>query len=382
MNEMVSLLSDLVRIDSVNPWLVPGGAGEGEIGDYIAHWLEPLGLEVKLDEVEEGRSNLIAHLPGTGGGRSLCLYAHLDTVGYANWEDRALVPQVEGDRLYGLGAVDDKGHCAVAMLVLKSLVECGVRLRGDLIVALLADEEGTSSGTMHFVKHYNPDAAIIMDSPSGPLKVIVTHQGFGWFDIVAKGKAAHGCEPEIGVDAIAHMAEVIVRLQQLNRGKFALSPHPLNGKVVFHTGTIAGGTDYATYPDWCKVGLEIGFQPGETVDDYIAEIEDVLQEVKSTYPNFSGDVRLNLARPPFEAQRHQELWKVLSEEIEYLYGQPPEAVGLNTWADTALFQEAGVPSLMIGATGANLHSPDEWVSLTDLAKLKEIIEATVKRYCA
>jgi acetylornithine deacetylase len=178
------------------------------------------------------------------------------------------------------------------------------------------------------------------------------------------------------------MAEVIVRLQQLNRGKFALSPHPLNGKVVFHTGTIAGGTDYATYPDWCKVGLEIGFQPGETVDDYIAEIEDVLQEVKSTYPNFSGDVRLNLARPPFEAQRHQELWKVLSEEIEYLYGQPPEAVGLNTWADTALFQEAGVPSLMIGATGANLHSPDEWVSLTDLAKLKEIIEATVKRYCA
>jgi acetylornithine deacetylase/succinyl-diaminopimelate desuccinylase-like protein len=376
------LLSDLIRIDSVNPWLVPGGAGEGGIGDYVAHWLEPLGLEVKLDEVEEGRSNLIARLPGTDGGKSLCLYAHLDTVGYANWEDRALVPRVEGDRLYGLGAVDDKGHCAVAMLVLKSLVKRGVRLRGDLIVALLVDEEGTSSGTMHFVKHYNPDVAIIMDSPSGPLKVIVTHQGFGWLDIVVKGKAAHGCEPEIGVDAIAHMAEVIVRLQQLDREKFALAPHPLNGKVTFHMGTIVGGTDYATYPEWCKLGLEIGFQPGEIVDDYIAEIEDVLQEVKSTYPNFSGAVRLNIARPPFEAQGREGLWEVLSEEITNLYGQSPEAVGLNTWADTALFQEAGVSSLMISATGANLHSPDEWVSLTDLAKLKEIIEATVKRYCA
>ena len=379
--KIIDLTSDLIKINSVNPWLVKDGAGEAQLGSYIAEWLEPLGLDVWLEEVEDGRKNLIARLNGTGGGKSLCLYAHLDTVGFSLWKDRALTPVVKGDRLYGLGSGDDKGHCAIAMLVLKSLVEEKVNLSGDVWMILPIDEEGTSSGSMHFVKNYKPDAAIILE-PFGLGSISITHQGFGWLDIIVNGKAAHGSAPEVGVDAIVHMAEVITRLNRLDQEKYAKTPHPLNDKTVFHTGTIVGGTDYATYPGSCVLGIEIGTQPGETIQDRIDEIEAIFSEVKSIYPKFEAQINVKIARDPFNTQGSEALWDILSVEIEKVIGKPVKASGENAWGDAALFQDAGIPTLSIGAYGENFHAPDEWVSISDLVKLGKILEATTKRFCA
>lgn len=378
--EIVTLLSDLVKIDSSNPWLIEGAPSEAEVAHYIARWLEPLGVEVKLEEVEPGRPNLVVRWPGTGGGKSLCLYAHIDTVGYALWADRALKPRAEGDFLYGLGSCDDKGHVAAALLTLKSLVESGRRLRGDVWLALPVDEEGASSGSMHFVRHYQPDAAIVLE-PFGLGSVTVTHQGFGWLDIIVHGVAAHGSAPEKGVDAILHMAEVIVRLHRLDEEEFAANPHPLNEKTVFHTSIIKGGTDYATYPDLCVLGIEIGTQPGETIDNRIQEIEAIFDEVRAIHPNFRAEVRVNLARDPFEARDYQALWDIVTRHTERIARVQLQATGLNAWGDAALFQAAGIPTLMFGAKGANLHAPDEWVSISDLVKLVQILEATVIDFC-
>ena len=158
--EVVDLVSQLITIDSANPWLIKGAAGEASVADYIRGWLNNLGLDVWLEEVEDGRPNLIAVLRGSGGGKSLCLNAHLDTVGYALWRDTALIPRLEGDRLYGLGSADDKGHCAAGMLVMKSLIMSQQKLGGDVWLALTIDEEGTSSGTMDFVKKYHPNGVL------------------------------------------------------------------------------------------------------------------------------------------------------------------------------------------------------------------------------
>ena len=381
LDDVIELTTRLVEIDSANPWLVPGSPGEGAIASYIAHWLEPLDVEVHLEEVETGRPNLIAIWRGTGGGKSLCLNAHTDTVGYALWRDQALKPHIEGDRIMiGLGTADDKGHCAVAMLVMKSLVESGIRLRGDLYMALVIDEEGTSSGTMDFLKHYHPDAVVVLEALA-PGNITITHQGFGWLDIIIEGQAAHGSAPDRGIDAIAHMAEVITRLQHLDREKFAPTAHPLNGKTVFHTSTITGGTDYATYPGHCVLGIEIGTQPGETIENRVAEIETIFEEVKQIYPKFKGKVEVKLARNPFEAQGHEPLWQILADEMEKEIGIAPKPVGENAWGDAALFQEAGIPTLMFGAPGDNFHAPQERVSLSGLLQLERIIEMSVKRFC-
>src|SRR5579863_3168146 len=119
--QVVDLVSDLVRIESVTPWLVPGGAGEVEVERYIADWLSDLPVEVMIDEFEAGRANLLARLRGTGNGPTLCINAHADTVGYANWADEALKPRRDGYRLYGLWSADDKAGCAAALLTLRAV---------------------------------------------------------------------------------------------------------------------------------------------------------------------------------------------------------------------------------------------------------------------
>src|SRR5512144_2245894 len=120
MDDVTQLLADLVAIDSVNPELVSGGAGERAIAGYIADWLSAAGLDVRLDEVKPGRPNVIAVAHGTGGGRTLLLNGHVDTVGVAGMAD-AHRPRVEGDRMYGRGAYDMKCGVAACMVAMREL---------------------------------------------------------------------------------------------------------------------------------------------------------------------------------------------------------------------------------------------------------------------
>jgi len=373
------LLSELVKIESVTPWLIPDGSGEADITRFMAGWLADLPVEVTLDEVEAGRPNLIARLSGSGGGPTLCLNAHADTVGFANWRDRALVPRRDGDRLYGLGAADDKSGCAVALLALRTLVESGRKLRGDLLVACTVDEEGISIGTEDLVRRHHMDAAIVVEPDALP-RVVVEHQGFGWIDVIVHGRPAHGSAPEQGIDAIVHMAEVVMRLDRHDRDVFAANPDRMNGRTVFHTGTIGGGTDYATYPGRAVLGIEIGTQPGERLADRVREIEAVFEEIRRERPDFRGEVDVKLEREPFRAEGHEELWSALDKATWQVLGRPPEAVGMNAWADSALMQAAGIPTLMFGPLGGNFHAPDEWVSIPEVVQAAEIVERATAEF--
>jgi acetylornithine deacetylase/succinyl-diaminopimelate desuccinylase-like protein len=348
--EVENLLADLVRIESVTPWLIPDGSGEGAIARFMADWLADLEVEVQLDEVEPGRPNLIARLRGTGGGPTLCLNAHSDTVGYANWADRALSPVREAERLIGLGVADDKACCALALLVLRSMATNGVPLRGDLMLACTIDEEGSSVGTTHLMEHHEMDAAIVL-------------------------------APEVGVDAIVHMAEVVDRLHRLDREVFVASPDPMNGRTVFHTGTIRGGTDYATYPNRAVLGIEIGTQPGEHLSNRVAEIEGIFAEIKEVEPRFRGEVNVALEREPFKAEGHEALWEALDAATVDTLGRPLEPAGLNAWTDAALMQAAGVPTILFGPLGGNFHAPEEWVSVPEIVQAASILEGAIVRFC-
>jgi acetylornithine deacetylase len=377
--ELEALLADLVRIDARNPWLIPDAPGEGAIAAFLVERLRPLDIELAVDEVASGRPNVVARWPGSGGGPSLCLNAHIDTVGDASWPDRSLHPAIAGDRLTGLGAADDKGHVAIQVLVLEALVRSGRRLGGDLVVAFTMDEEATSAGTMDLVARHPMDAAIVVE-PFGLGRAIVTHQGFGWLDIVVHGRAAHGSAPDLGIDAIAHAAEVVRRLDRLG-ATWVAAPHPLNGATVYHASTIAGGSDYATYPASCTIGIEIGTQPGETIADRIRDIEAIFTDIRGSEPGFSADVVVKLERDPFEARGHERLWAALDEATRAVLGRSLEPAGENAWMDAALMQAAGIPTLSIGASGDHLHAPDEWVSLPDLVAVGDILERTVVRFC-
>ena len=379
--QVSELLGAMVRIESVTPWLIPTGSGEAKIAAFIANWLDGTGAEIEIVEVEPGRPNVLARLRGTGGGPTLCLNAHSDTVGYEGWPDDALEPRADGDRMYGLGAADDKGGCAAAMLVLRSLAESGTRLRGDLLVACVADEEGISIGSEHLARQGGIDAAIVIE-PQPTHELVIEHQGFGWIDVITYGVAAHGCEPDVGVDAIVHLAEVITRLHRLDRTVFQRQPSLLNGRTVFHTGTITGGTDYATYPSFAKVGIEVGTQPGEHLSDRVAEIEDIFVEVARNEPGFSGEVDIRLAREPFVARGQEALQDVVVKAMTTVLGREPKITGMNGWTDAALLQAAGIPTLLMGSTGGNYHTAGEWASISELVRLCDILEQTARHFLA
>jgi len=381
--QVEELLSALVRIDSVTPWLIPDGAGEAAVQRFIADWLADLpGVEVTFEEVEPGRPNLFATWRGTGDGPTLMLNSHADTVGYANWRERALVPERRGDRLIGLGAADDKSSCVIGMLALRSLVERGIRLKGDLVVATTVDEEGASIGTIHMLERHRPDAILVLE-PEGLDRIVVEHQGFGWIDIVVHGRAAHGSDPDQGIDAIVHMAEVIWGLAALDATGFGRGEDggSMSGRTVFHTGTIRGGTDYATYPSSCVLGIEIGTQPGEHLSDRVREIEAIFADVTTRHPDFSAEVQVRIDRDPFMPAGYEPLFDAIVAAAEPVLGYAPAAAGLNAWGDSGLCGEAGIPTLCYGVLGGNYHAPDEWVSMPELVAAVTIVEGAIERFC-
>jgi len=119
------LLADLVAIDSVNPALVPGAAGEAQIAAYVAAWLDERGLDVTVLDEPAGRPSVVGVARGSGGGASLMLNGHIDTVGVAGM-DRPHDPQNRGGRLYGRGSYDMKGGVAACMLAGAAAVGAGL----------------------------------------------------------------------------------------------------------------------------------------------------------------------------------------------------------------------------------------------------------------
>ena len=217
---LAELAAALVAIDSVNPALVPGGAGEREIASFVADWCVAHGFEVEV--LGDERPSVVATKRGSGGGRSLLLNGHLDTVGVAGME-APFEPRIEGDRLYGRGAYDMKGALAAILLAASEVTG----LRGDVIVTLVADEELASIGTEAVVERVRADAAIVVEPTE--LRVAIAHRGFVGFEVETEGVAAHGSRPDLGVDAIAKMGPILVALAELDERLQAGAPHPLVG---------------------------------------------------------------------------------------------------------------------------------------------------------
>ena len=160
------LLADLVAIDSVNPSLVPGAAGELAIARRIAEEMRSLGLDVHVTDVAPGRPNVVGVLDGRRPGRSLMFCGHTDTVGVAGMA-RPFEPDVRNGRLYGRGSQDMKGGVAAMIGAARQIVEAGGLDAGQLIVAAVVDEEHSSLGAEALVRTWRADAAVVTE-PTAP----------------------------------------------------------------------------------------------------------------------------------------------------------------------------------------------------------------------
>jgi acetylornithine deacetylase len=377
-DDVASLLSDLVAIDSVNPSLVPGAAGEGSVAQFVAEWLSRHGLEVEVKEVLPGRPNVVARVPGRSGGRSLTLNAHLDTVGITGMED-PFRPRIEGDRLFGRGAYDMKGGLAAIMLAARSIARGG-GAGGDVVVAAVMDEEYASLGTQALLTDLKTDGSVVTE-PTG-LRLCLAHKGFAWLEIETQGRAAHGSKPELGVDAIAHMGRFLGRLEGLGKTLGAGRAHPLLGTGSVHASLIEGGQELSSYPNRCRLQIERRTTPGETEAIVLRQIESLLDLLHSQDVQFQATRALTVWRDPFEVAADEPVVLALERAAHEVIGITPEVYGDTPWMDAALISASGIPTVVFGPGGAGAHATTEYVSLTDVEQCAHVLTNMAFEFCS
>lgn len=375
---LTALLAAMVRTESVNPSLDPSGAGEADIAALLADEARALGMRVELVDAGPARTSVIAVLPGSGGGRSLMLNGHIDTVSIAGMHE-PLSGRVEDGRLYGRGSFDMKGGVAACFGAVRTLRDAGVALAGDLVVTGVADEEFESLGMQQVAQLRPTDAAIVTEPTS--LRTCVAHKGFVWVGVEARGRAAHGSRPDLGVDANRAMARLIHALEPLHDELAASAPHPLLGRGSFHVGTMAGGAGASTYAERCEITLERRTVPGERPAAFVEAVIRAADALRAVDPRVEYVVRETLVREPFEAAPDSRIGEAVRHARELVLGDGGSDVGDSVWMDAAILQSHGIDTVVIGPTGAGAHAAEEWVEVDSVARLAQILAHAAIQYC-
>jgi acetylornithine deacetylase len=370
------LLRDLVAINSVNPTLVAGAPGEGDVAAFIAAEMRASGLDVTIDTVAPGRPNVVGVLEGKAPGRALMLCGHTDTVGVSGMRD-PFTPAERDGRLYGRGAQDMKGGVAAMIDAARSIARNGGLPAGRLIVAAVVDEEHSSIGADALVTRWRADAAIVTEPTD--LAIAIGHKGFAWVDVSVEGKAAHGSRPADGQDAILRLGRVLSRLEALDRALQARPPHPLVGTGSLHASFVSGGRELSSYPDRATLSMERRTLPSEPESIALAEVDAILAALAREDPTFRGTAAAVFSRPGYEVPPEHEIVRALEAAFAQT-GSRARVTGASFWTDAAVLGHAGIPSILFGPGGAGLHSIEEYVNIADVVTCRDILVELVLRF--
>jgi acetylornithine deacetylase len=363
----IATLTRLVQINSVNPKLSPGAPGEATIAKYIAKALQHPNVSVQLLEPEPNRMTAVATVKGTGGGRSLMLNGHIDTVGVDGMPE-PFSGAIRDGKLYGRGSYDMKGSVAACIAALLAIADAPPR--GDVVLAAVADEEYGSLGTTDLLRHVRTDAAIVTEPTA--LDICLAHKGYLWIEVETKGRAAHGSRYELGIDANMRMGRFLARLDLLEQELRARPPHPLVGPPSLHAAMLSGGSGLSTYAASCKLQIERRTIPGETESSVMHEFESLLD------PSMEATVRPYFVRDPFEVSADAP---IVQAAIRARGGEAA-IVGDTPWMDAALLKAAGIETVVLGPRGAGAHAAEEWVDVESVEQLARILHAIALDYCA
>jgi len=376
---VIRTLTDLVRIDSINPMLVPGAPGEAAAARYIAGELTAAGLETTTCELGPGRANVVGIRKGMGAGRALMFNGHTDTVGVDGMQE-PFAATVRDGRLYGRGACDMKGGLAAMLAAVKALADSGARLEGDVILAAVADEEYGSIGTEALLQRHRPAAAIVAEPTD--LDICIAHKGFCVFEIETRGRAAHGARYMDGIDANLHMGRVLAELDRHARQLLERDPHPLLGPPSLLVPLVAGGSHQFVYADTCRASVERRTLPGETADQVAGGLEAILERCSAGDPTFRASVKAVMSRDAYEIPRDREIVRVVADSAERVLGRRPAFIGHHWWEDAALIAASGAETVIIGPKGGGLHTHEEWVEIASVVDLARVLAECALTYCA
>ena len=375
---VIQTLAELVRINSVNS-SYDGGPGEGEISRWVRAFFEQRKMEVWEQQVFPGRNNVIARLPGRDASRRVILEAHTDTVSVQGMTIPPFEPRIAEGRMYGRGSCDTKAGLAGMMHAVASLHEEGIVPPCEVWLAAVVDEEFSYRGVVKLCEDLEGEAAIVAE-PTG-LRAVIASKGVLRWRIRVQGKASHSSKPHLGVNAINHMARVVLALEE-DHQRLAACVHPLLGPATCNVGVIRGGVQVNFVPDECVIEIDRRLLPGERTSEVLAHYQSLLDALKQQHPTL--DVMMEdpplLTDEALETSADSDAAQLASQLLGEM-NLDPELCGVPFGSDASKLARQGIPSLVFGPGSIDqAHGAVEYVELDQVEKAFEFYRNFILRF--
>ena len=374
---VIQTLASLVRINSVNS-AYERGAGEREIAAWVRRFFEQRGIEVREQEVFPGRPNVIARLAGRDPSRRVILEAHMDTVSVQGMSIPPFEPRMAGGKMYGRGSCDTKGGLAAMMHAVASLHAEGITPPCEVWMAAVVDEEFSYRGVVKLCEGLSGNAALVAE-PTG-MRAVIASKGVLRWRIVVRGKAAHSGKPHLGVNAITHMARIVLAIEE-DHARLAAKLHPLLGPATVNVGVIHGGVQVNFVPDACAIEIDRRLLPGETVPAVLAHYQTLLDAIRAQHPTCDA-----IMEPPMltdeglETPADSAAAKIASRVLAEM-GLDAALCGVPFGSDASKLSRQGIPSLVIGPGSIDqAHAAEEFVDTARVEQAAEFYRNFILRF--
>ena len=361
--EVLRYARALIAAPSENP-----GGTEDEVADVVTGILTDLGADIRIVRSEEGRPSVVARL-GSGERPRLAWNGHLDTVPAGDpstWSSGPFEGEVVDGRLVGRGACDMKGPIAAALAAVAALRRAGLSLAGTLDLHLVADEELAGTHGTRVLRDeglLDQDAAIVGE-PS-EMEIALAERGGAWVTAVAHGKAAHGSQPHLGVNAILTMSRFLLRLPEALPDRV----HPLVGAPTVNVALVTGGSAPNVVPDRCEVEIDRRIVPGEEdPEEVLAPFRRLVEDLVAEQPETHIEISLKDWTEAAETTGDSAIASSIRDAIAAETGLPPPFVGFTGITDARFYiNDAHIPTVIAGPGSLSLaHTANESIGVDEM----------------
>ncbi|MFF8286914.1 M20 family metallopeptidase [Streptomyces albus] len=380
-----ALLAELIAIPSVNPreQALPA---ETPLAEFVAAYCRRLGMTARLDEVADGRCNVVATMPGRRTDECVLLETHLDTVETEGMTVDPFTARIHDGRLYGRGACDAKGSLAAFLSALARIAASGRPPERTVVLAGAVDEEHRYRGVTHLLGT-EPGAEVagdgsaqfgarcvgsVVGEPTG-LALVVAHKGVMRCRILATGPGGHSSLPEGRVNPVETIAEVVRHLRDEIAPRLSARQHPLVGAPTLVVTQISGGSGPNVLPERCEITIDRRTVGGEEPLQVWQELKDELESrfagLVEVAPPHVVDFALPAQNEGAGAAFTAEFGRALTA-----HGLDPVGTGVGHGTDASKICRAGIPSVVFGpGSMTEAHTPGEFVELAQLATATEVL---------